>query len=56
VNAGQPQTYGTQGGCVAPGDWQPQAVATPEALDQRRAEGGLGPIAAYRARFTGECK
>jgi len=56
VNAGQPQTYGTQGGCVGAGDWQPKAVAAPEALDQRRAEVGLEPIAAYRARFTAECK
>lgn len=52
VNAGRPQTYGTQGHCVGPGDWQPKAVAEPEALDRRRSEVGLSPIADYRARFT----
>jgi hypothetical protein len=52
VNAGRPQTYGTQGRCVGPGDWQPKTVAEPEALDRRRAEVGLSPIADYRARFT----
>ena len=52
VNAGRPQTYGTQGRCLGPGDWQPKTVDEPESLDRRRAEMGLSPIADYRARFT----
>jgi hypothetical protein len=51
VNAGQPQTYGTQGRCVGPGDWQPNTLIDPDNLDRRRAEVGLPPIAEYRARF-----
>lgn len=52
VNAGQAQTYGTQGHCVAAGGWQPLQVAEPERLNERRRSVGLEPIAAYRARFT----
>ncbi|QPQ55918.1 hypothetical protein IC614_04875 [Allosphingosinicella flava] len=55
VNAGKPQTYGTQGGCVGPGDWQPKLSVAPEALDRRRAEVGLESIAAYRERLVGGC-
>lgn len=51
VNAGQLQTYGTQGRCVGPGDWQPRALVDAGGLDARRAAVGLEPIAAYRARF-----
>jgi hypothetical protein len=53
VNAGEPQTYGTQGQCRGPGDWQPLPLVDPDRLDARRADVGLEPIAAYRARF--EC-
>jgi hypothetical protein len=52
VNAGRPQTYGTQGRCVGPDDWQPRDLADAANLDRLRAEVGLEPIAAYRARFT----
>jgi len=52
LNAGAAQTYGTQGHCVGPGDWQPFPVAEADRLDQRRLRVGLEPIAAYRARFT----
>lgn len=51
VNAGQPQTYGTQGGCKGPGDWRPDPMVDPDALDARRAAVGLEPIEAYRAKF-----
>lgn len=51
VNAGQLQTYGTQGRCAGPGDWQPRALVDPASLDARRAAVGLEAIAAYRARF-----
>ncbi len=51
-NAGRAQTYGTQGRCVAPGDWRPFELVEPAALDARRASVGLEPIAEYEARFT----
>lgn len=51
VNAGQPQTYGTQGHCIGPGDWQPFELIEPAALDARRAAVGLPPIAQYRQMF-----
>jgi len=56
VNGGRPQTYGTQGRCVGPGDWQPHPLADAEAVDRLRAEAGLDPLASYRAQFdcTGE--
>lgn len=56
VNAGRPQVYGTQGGCTGPGEWQPKRVIDPDSLDRRRAEVGLEPIAAYKARFIAECE
>jgi hypothetical protein len=52
VNSGRPQTYGTQGRCFGPGDWRPLPLADEANLDRLRAEIGLEPIAAYRARFT----
>ena len=52
VNAGDAQSFGTQGRCVGPSDWQPFVVAEPDKLDDRRRAVGLEPIAAYRARFT----
>jgi hypothetical protein len=53
VNAGQPQVYGTQGGCHGPGaTWRQKPVADPEGLEARRAEVGLEPSPAYLAKFT----
>ncbi|HEX8642467.1 MAG TPA: DUF6624 domain-containing protein [Allosphingosinicella sp.] len=52
VNAGRPQTYGTQGLCMGPDDWRPRPLADPDEVDRLRAEVGLEPIAAYRARFA----
>lgn len=52
VNAGRPQTYGTQGRCMPSGEWQPREMIDPANLDRRRAEVELEPIADYRARFT----
>jgi hypothetical protein len=50
VHAGQPQRYGTQftheGGELAP-----LPIEDPERLDERRAEAGLEPFAAYEARM-----
>lgn len=51
-NAGRPQTYGTQGRCVGPGEWQPFDTIEPQRLDERRLAVGLDPIAEYRTHFT----
>lgn len=51
VNSQRPQRYGTQGGC-ADGGWEPRALEEPAtAVDQRRAEVGLPPLADYIAAF-----
>ena len=55
TNAKQPQTFGTQGRCVGPGAWEPDAVTDPEGLEARRAEFGLGSIAEYKAQFKTVC-
>lgn len=55
TNAHQPQTFGTQGRCVGPGEWEPNAVAAPEGLEARRAELGLGSLAEYKTRFKTVC-
>jgi hypothetical protein len=55
VNAGKPQTYGTQGRCVS-GEWQVREVSDPVALDRLRADAGLEPFEAYRKRSEGSCR
>lgn len=55
TNAHQPQTFGTQGRCVGPGEWEPNPVIAPEGLEARRAEIGLGSMAEYKAQFTTVC-
>ena len=55
ANAHQPQTFGTQGRCVGPGEWEPNPVTAPEGLETRRAEVGLGSIAEYKAQFKTIC-
>lgn len=51
-NSGRAQTYGTQGRCVGPGDWQPFDTIDPQRLDERRLAVGLEPMAEYRTHFT----
>lgn len=55
VNAKEPQTYGTQGDCVAPGRWEPDPVKDPAGLDARRATLTLPPEAEYQAFFVAAC-
>jgi hypothetical protein len=55
TNAKQPQTFGTQGRCVGPGEWEPNPVTEPEGLEARRAEVGLGSMAEYKTRFKTIC-
>ena len=53
VNAGRPQTYGTQGRCLGRGNLELRPVADRDNLDRRRAEAGLDSIAEYTVRFCG---
>ena len=47
------QRYGTQGGCNAEtGKWEPLALEDLERVDELRAEVGLEPLEAYKARFN----
>ena len=50
VHAGQPQRYGTQFTQVS-GELAPHPIEDPARLDERRAEVGLEPFAAYEARM-----
>lgn len=50
VHAGQPQLYGTQF-TVTEGELGPYPIEDPQRLDERRAEAGLEPFAAYEARM-----
>ena len=50
VNADQPQLYGTQF-TQQGGELAPHPIEDPERLDERRAEVGLEPFAAYEARM-----
>jgi hypothetical protein len=53
----QPQRYGTQGHCVAPGKWEPFPIEDEANVDTRRAEVGLPPLAEYIAGFQQDvCK
>ena len=52
VNAGELQTYGSQGRCEGEGNWQPRAMIDPDNVDARRAPMGLPPMAEYRTYFT----
>jgi hypothetical protein len=53
VNAGRPQTYGTQGHCRGRGNLELLPVVDRPNLDRRRAEMGLETIADYTIRFCG---
>jgi hypothetical protein len=50
IHAGRPQLYGTQF-TVTSGEFGPFPIEDPQLLDQRRAEAGLEPFAAYEARM-----
>ena len=53
VHAGQPQLYGTQF-TVTGDEFGPFPIEDPQRLDERRAEAGLEPFAAYEARMRAE--
>ncbi|TFV88993.1 hypothetical protein E4P40_08995 [Blastococcus sp. CT_GayMR20] len=54
AGAGEPQTYGTQVGCGPDGP-VPAPLAVPSAVDARRAEVGLAPMAEYLAEMAAIC-
>lgn len=53
VNAGRPQTYGTQGHCRGRGNLELLPVIDRPNLDRRRAGMGLDNVAEYTVRFCG---
>jgi len=52
---GRPQRYGTQGRCVGPGKWEPDALENPAEVDALRATVGLAPLATYKQDFVDIC-
>ncbi|MDL5030544.1 hypothetical protein QRD43_01385 [Pelomonas sp. APW6] len=46
------QSYGTQGGCQGPGQWEPFAIDEPESLDRRREAMELQSMSRYRAQAS----
>jgi hypothetical protein len=54
AGAGQPQTYGTQVGCVR-GKAKVGLLKDPERVDELRAEAGLEPLADYLAEVDELC-
>jgi hypothetical protein len=55
AGAGKPQTYGTQVGCGPDGPEPATPIADEGAIDQRRAEVGLPPLADYLAEMAAIC-
>ncbi len=55
VGAGEPQTYGTQVGCGPNGPAPATPIADEGAVDQRRADVGLPPMANYYAEMAAIC-
>ena len=55
VGAGEPQTYGTQIGCGEDGPAPSTPIADEAAVDERRAEVGLPPLADYYAELEAVC-
>ena len=55
ANAGQPQTYGTQGGCGPDGKPQLAPLAEPDRVHQLRAEAGLPTLEEYLAELAAVC-
>ncbi|MDY0910920.1 DUF6624 domain-containing protein [Microbacterium sp. CFBP9034] len=55
VGAGEPQTYGTQIGCGEDGPEPVTPIVDEEAVDERRADAGLPPLADYYAEMEEIC-
>jgi hypothetical protein len=55
AGAGEPQTYGTQINCTPEGAEPAPPLADEAAVDDLRAEAGLGPLADYLAEMAAIC-
>lgn len=55
VNTGHPQTYGTQVACGEDGPTPVVPIADADAVDQRRADASLPPLAEYYAEMETIC-
>ena len=49
------QRFGTQGQCVARGQWSPLPIENPEQVDERRRQIGLPPLSEYIVMMNGVC-
>jgi hypothetical protein len=59
VNAGETQTYGTQGYCEGqgpPAHWIARPLNAPERLEALRGAMNLGPFASYQAMMDRICR
>lgn len=54
--AGQPQRYGVMGECVGAGVWRPRPIEDADALDARRRQAGLPPMAEHQAEQARACR
>lgn len=54
-NAGEPQTYGSQGHCVAPQTWEPYFIKDVENLDIRRSAAQLASFDTYKRQVSKFC-
>lgn len=55
INQSRPQRYGTQGRCVAAGDWQMDPVENPAELESLRQAAGLSLVATYAKSASDQC-
>jgi hypothetical protein len=56
VNERRLQRYGTQGGCVGPGQWKARDTEAPAQVDQLRKSVGLDPLGIYEQMGAGFCR
>ena len=54
----QPQSFGTQGKCAAPGRWEPLEIENAAEVDARRKQMGIYPptLEEYKKMVSGMCK
>jgi len=55
INQSRPQKFGTQGRCIAPGNWQMDEVENSAELESLRQRAGLGPQATYAKSASDQC-
>ncbi|MBI3554565.1 MAG: DUF2891 domain-containing protein [Elusimicrobia bacterium] len=55
VHEERPQRFATQGGCAAPGRWEPDPFEDPPRIDERRKAVNLGPLKKYESENAKGC-